>query len=86
MLLLGEGARIAGREAGALGSPHPIDPGTQWLPEAEYKLAENRTPPPCPPPPDQQGQVTSKNGILLEVLQEHEDRPTLRCNVKRRQS
>lgn len=57
MLLLGEGARIAGREAGALGSPHSIDPGTQWLPEAEYKLAD-RTPPPCPPPPDQQGQVT----------------------------
>lgn len=27
---------------------------------------------------------TGKTGILLGVLQEHEERTTLRCNVKRR--
>lgn len=41
MLSLRKGAKIAGRKTGAFGSPHPKDPWTEWLSEAESKIEQN---------------------------------------------
>lgn len=39
--ITGRREKIVGRETGALGSPHPKDPWTEWLSEAESKIKQN---------------------------------------------